>query len=187
MTHLLHAPQNAALQKLCRSLRGAASSDTAQREDRAALAPEAARSAGTVEGAAAGGINGLLTHGAITAPPAPAAAGGCAEKQGEGVGRGAASEAGPTEAICLPVEAVAAPHGDPGLAMAASGNNAYNAGGVGGRALGGATEALAESPGTGDVAEAAKLACAGGGAAVGPDGAAAEASAGTAGPELRIV
>ena len=65
MTRWLPVTQNAALQKLCRSLRGAASSATAQREDPAASAPETARSVGMAEGAAAGASsNGALPQGA---------------------------------------------------------------------------------------------------------------------------
>ena len=95
-TDVLLVPQNAALQKLCRSLRGTASSATAHHEDPAASAPETASSADTAEVAAAGGCNGTLPQGASAAPTAPAAAGGCAVKQGEAVGGGAALEAGLT-------------------------------------------------------------------------------------------
>ena len=183
-TDLLHVTQNAALQKLCRSLRGAGSSDTAQREDRVASAPEAASSAGTADGAAAGGSNGTLPQGTSATLPAPPAAGGCAMKQGEAVGRGAASEAGPTAAVHLPIKCAAAPLEKPGLAMAAGENTVCAAGGGKGSAPGGAPKALAESPVVGAGAETAKLAYAGGSAAVGPDDAAVEANAGTAGPEL---
>lgn len=181
LTDLLHVTQNAALQKLCRSLRGAASSATAHREDPLASAPEKASSVSTAKGAAAGGSNGALPQGASAAPPAPAAAGGCAAKQGEAVGGGAAFETGPTEATHLPVEGAAALHGQP---LAVGENTACDAGGVEGSAPGGAAEALAGSSDIGGGAELLNIACAVGSAAGGPNSAAMGANASSAGPEL---